>query len=174
MNFAEIGATEFDVCVVGSGAGGGIAAKELCEQGAKVCVLEIGGWKDPAKDFRSHALPFELPFRGRGGEYTRQLYGDPQLFRHSSVGPDAPYVILPAVGGKTLLWAGHSWRFGPRDFRLRSLRGAGEDWPLGYDDLAPYYDLAEEVMGVCGARDGLEVIPDGHFLPPLKFRCHIG
>ena len=171
MNFAEVEATEFDVCVVGSGAGGGIAAKELCEHGAKVCVLEIGEWKDPAKDFRSHALPFELPYRGLRGEYTRQLYGDPRLFRHSSLGPDAPYIILPAVGGKTLLWAGHSWRFGPRDFRPRSLRGVGEDWPLRYDDLAPYYDRAEELMGVCGARDGLEVIPDGHFLPPLHFRC---
>jgi len=171
MNFAEVEATEFDVCVVGSGAGGGIAAKELCEQGAKVCVLEIGEWKDPAKDFRSHALPFELPYRGLRGEYTRQLYGDPRLFRHSSLGPDAPYIILPAVGGKTLLWAGHSWRFGSRDFRSRSLRGVGEDWPLRYDDLAPYYDRAEELMGVCGARDGLEVIPDGHFLPPLHFRC---
>ena len=171
MNFAEVEATEFDVCVVGSGAGGGIAAKELCEQGAKVCVLEIGEWKDPAKDFRSHALPFELPYRGLRGEYTRQLYGDTRLFRHSSLGPDAPYIILPAVGGKTLLWAGHSWRFGSRDFRSRSLRGVGEDWPVRYDDLAPYYDRAEELMGVCGARDGLEVIPDGHFLPPLKFRC---
>jgi choline dehydrogenase-like flavoprotein len=172
MNFSEVEATEFDVCVVGSGAGGGIAAKELCEQGARVCVLEIGEWKDPGKDFRGHVWPFELPYRGLRGEYTRQLYGDPQLFRHSSVGPDsATYIILPAVGGKTLLWAGHSWRFGPRDFRLRALRGVGEDWPLRYDDLAPYYERAEKVMGVCGARDGLEVIPDGRFLPPLKFRC---
>jgi choline dehydrogenase-like flavoprotein len=64
MNLAELETTQFDVCVVGSGAGGGIAAKELCEHGAKVCVLEIGEWKDPAKDFRSHALPFELPYRG--------------------------------------------------------------------------------------------------------------
>lgn len=170
MNLAEVEATEFDVCVVG--AGGGIAAKKLCEQGAKVCVLEIGEWKDPAKDFQSHVFPFELPYRGLRDEYTKKLYGDPQIFRHSSpVSDSAPYIILPAVGGKTLLWAGHSWRFGPRDFRSRALRGVGEDWPLGYDDLAPYYDRAEEIIGVCGARDGLEVIPDGHFLPPLKFRC---
>jgi choline dehydrogenase-like flavoprotein len=172
MNFAEVEATKFDVCVVGSGASGGIAAKELCEQGAKVCVLEIGEWKDPAKDFQSHVFPFELPYHGLRGEYTKKLYGDPQIFRHSNAVPDsAPYIILPAVGGKTLLWAGHSWRFGPRDFRSHALRGAGEDWPFGYDDLAPYYDRAEAIMGVCGARDGLEVIPDGRFLPPLKFRC---
>jgi choline dehydrogenase-like flavoprotein len=172
MNFAEVEATEFDVCVVGSGASGGIAAKELCERGAKVCVLEIGQWKDPGKDFRSHMLPFELPYRGLRGEYTRQLYGDPQLYRSSSAGPDlASYIIVPAVGGKTLLWAAHSWRFGSRDFRLRGLRGTGDDWPLRYDDLAPYYDRVEKLMGVCGARDALEVIPDGQFLPPLKFRC---
>ena len=172
MNFAQLESTQFDVCVVGSGASGGIAAKALCELGAKVCVLEIGEWKNPGRDFRSHILPFELPDRGLHGEYTRQLYGDSQLFRHSSVGSDlAPYIILPAVGGKTLLWAGHSWRFGPRDFRSRALRGAGEDWPLSYNDLAPYYERAEEIMGVCGARDGLEVIPDGSFLPPLNFRC---
>ena len=65
MNFAEVEATKFDVCVVGSGASGGIAAKELCEQGAKVCVLEIGEWKDPARDFQSHVLPFELPITAR-------------------------------------------------------------------------------------------------------------
>jgi choline dehydrogenase-like flavoprotein len=139
MNFAEVEATKFDVCVVGSGASGGIAAKELCEQGAKVCVLEIGEWKDPARDFQSHVLPFELPYHGLRGEYTKKLYGDPQIFRHSNAVPDsAPYIILPAVGGKTLLWAGQSWRFGPRDFRSHALRGAGEDWPFGYDDLAPY------------------------------------
>lgn len=172
MNYSEIESTEFDVCVVGSGAAGGMAAKELCERGAKVCVLEIGEWKDPAKDFRSHAWPFKLPYRGFRGEYAEQLYGDPDVFRYSSVGPDpASYIILPAVGGKTLLWAAHSWRFGARDFRQCTSLGVGEDWPIGYDDLAPHYDRAEEFMGVCGARDGLEVIPDGRFLPPLAFRC---
>lgn len=172
MNFCEIEPSEFDVGIVGSGAAGGIAAKELCERGAKVCVLEIGEWKDPSKVFRSHAWPFELPYHGFRDEYTEGLYGDPAIFRYSSVGSDpAPYVILPAVGGKTLLWAAHSWRFGRRDFRLRALQGIGEDWPIGYQDLAPYYDRAEEFMGVCGRRDSLEVIPDGRFLPPLEFRC---
>jgi len=172
MNFSEIESREFDVCVIGSGGGGGIAAKELCEQGAQVCVLEIGEWKNPGKDFLTHVPSFELPFRGLHGEYTRQLYGDPKIFSYSSVGSEpASYFIVPAVGGKTLLWAGHSWRFAPRDFRSHTLRGVGEDWPIRYDDLAAYYDRAEEFMGVCGAHDGLEVIPDGHFLPPLKFRC---
>lgn len=172
MNLLEIKGREFDVCVVGSGASGGAAAKTLCEQGANVCILEIGEWKNPGRDFRPHSQPFEFPFRGLRGEYTQQLYGDPKIFRSSSVGPEpASYIIVPAVGGKTLLWAGHSWRFGPRDFCSHALRGVGEDWPFRYEDLAPYYERAEELMGVCGARDGLEVIPDGRFLPPLKFRC---
>ena len=172
MNSREIESTEFDVCIVGSGAGGGMAAKELCERGAKVCILEMGEWKDPGKAFRSHTWPFELPHRGFGGEYTEQLFGDPAVFSYTSVGPDpASYFVLPAVGGKTLLWAAHSWRFGPRDFRLRTFHGVGEDWPISYNELAPYYDRAEEIMGVCGTQDGLEVVPDGNFLPALKFRC---
>src|SRR6266567_4414115 len=76
----------------------------------------------PCQGLPKSPLPFGLPYRGLRDEYTRRLYGDPRLFRHSSLGPDAPCIILPAVGGKTLLWAGHSWRFGPRDFRPRSLR----------------------------------------------------
>ena len=144
----------------------------LSEHGVKVCVLEIGEWKDPNKDFHGHQWPYELPFHGFRGEYTEKLYGDPAIFRFSSVGAyPASYFIVPAVGGKTLLWAGHSWRFGQHDFRLRSIRGVGEDWPFQYEDLVPYYERAEELMGVCGSRDGLDVIPDGHFLPPLKLRC---
>ena len=172
MSPSDIEKTKFDVCIIGSGAAGGIAAKELCERGAKVCILEIGEWKDPGKDFRGHSWPFEFPHRGYRGEYREQLFGASADFPHSNAGPDAaPYLIVPAVGGKTLLWAAHSWRFGPRDFRMRTLHGVGEDWPLHYDDLAPYYDRAEQFMGVCGMRDGLEVFPDGNFLPPLNFRC---
>lgn len=172
MNYSEVEKVEFDVCVVGSGAGGGVTARALSESGAKVCILEIGEWKDPGKDFRGHIWPFELPHRGLQQEHSSHLFGNPAIYSSTSAGPElAPYLILPAVGGKTLLWAAHSWRFGPRDFRLHASHGVGVDWPISYEDLAPYYDQVETFMGVSGTRDGLEVIPDGNFLPPLNFRC---
>jgi choline dehydrogenase-like flavoprotein len=161
----------FDVCIIGSGAAGGIAAKELTERGLRVVVLERGFWVSPAR-FRTHVMPYQLPFRGfRGGhgtnDYTGFLYA-PHPSTSDPAGEEIDYALLPAVGGKTLLWDAFSWRFGERDFRGRT---AGDDWPLSYRDLAPFYDRAERFMGVSGSREGLAAVPDGQFLKSLTLRC---
>lgn len=161
----------FDVCIVGSGAAGGIAAKELTEMGLRVVVLERGEWFSPSR-FRTHVPPYRLPYRGfREGHGTNDFTGF--LFsKHPSTsepgGEEIDYALLPAVGGKTLLWDAFSWRMGERDFQGRT---AGDDWPITYQELAPFYDRAERFMGVCGTREGIAAVPDGHYLKPITLRC---
>jgi glucoside 3-dehydrogenase (cytochrome c) catalytic subunit len=159
----------YDVCIVGSGASGGIAAKELTEKGLRVVVLEAGNWVSPAR-FKTHIPPWELPFRGRWKSHGENDYTGFLYVKNPVVCPDEPidYALLPAVGGKTLTWARISWRFGEKDFQNR---GIGDDWPFGYKELAPYYDRAETFMGVAGAADGLAAVPDGRFIKPLQLRC---
>ena len=166
-----LGREIFDVCIVGSGAAGGIAAKELTEMGLRVVVLERGEWFSPSR-FRTHVPPYQLPYRGfREGHGTNDFTGF--LFsKHPSTsdpgGEEIDYALLPAVGGKTLLWDAFSWRMGERDFQGRP---AGDDWPISYQDLAPFYDRAERFMGVCGTREGIAAVPDGDYLKPITLRC---
>jgi choline dehydrogenase-like flavoprotein len=166
-----LGREIFDVCIVGSGAAGGIAAKELTEMGLRVVVLERGEWFSPSR-FRTHVPPYQLPYRGfREGHGTNDFTGF--LFsKHPSTsdpgGEEIDYALLPAVGGKTLLWDAFSWRMGERDFQGRP---AGDDWPITYQDLAPFYDRAERFMGVCGTREGIAAVPDGDYLKPITLRC---
>jgi choline dehydrogenase-like flavoprotein len=168
-NLPAVCAEEYDVCIAGSGASGGIAAKDLAERGLRVLLLEAGSWVSSSR-FRTHVPPYELPFRGRWlshgeNDYTGFLYvKDPVTCPAEYI----DYALLPAIGGKTLTWAGISWRFGERDFQNR---GIGDDWPIGYKDLAPYYDRAELFMGVAGSREGLASVPDGKFIKPLPLRC---
>ena len=160
----------FDVCVVGSGAAGGIAAKELTELGARVVVLERGEWVSPSR-FQTHALPYQFPFRGLRGTHANNDYAGFLYTAHPSTSDkrseQVDYALVPAVGGKTLLWDAFSWRFGERDFQGRA---AGDDWPIGYADLEPFYERAERFMGVRGTREGLAAVPDGVFLKPLDLR----
>ena len=162
-------AREYDVCIIGSGAAGGIAAKELTEQGLRVVVLEAGDWVSSSR-FRTHLPPYELPFRGRWPSHGENDYSGFLYVKNPVTCPAEAidYALLPAVGGKTLTWAGISWRFGERDFQNR---GSGDDWPFGYSELEPYYTRAELFMGVSGSRDGLASAPDGHFLKPFVLRC---
>ena len=162
----------FDVCVIGSGAAGGVMAKELCEGGAKVVMLEAGRGV-PLPELLSHKWPYELPFRGFRGEKQAPFYqGD---IAKSISYADSDHVSVDrvrALGGRTLHWNAVTLRYAPRDFKEWSLQGIEEDWPLSYEELEPYYDRIEQIIGICGNDDHLEILPAGkNYLPPIPWRC---
>lgn len=173
----------FDVCVIGSGAAGGAAAKVLTESGLNVVMLEAGPPLNPAKDFKEHMWPYELPHRGAG--ISGKLRGDEA---DEFLAPNGaweiegePYTSAPdskfnwfrsrIVGGRTNHWGRVALRFAPVDFRGRSTDGMGDDWPITYEDVAPYYDKVESYIGVFGSKENILSSPDGVFLPPPAPRC---
>jgi choline dehydrogenase-like flavoprotein len=181
---------EYDVIVVGSGAAGGIASYVLATQGLRVLCLEAGRMIDPAKDFFTHKFPYEWPYRGAGkpGEYGELPQGMGWKIKewtdHLYTIPDEdPYALAPgskftwtrmrAVGGRTNVWGRNCDRFGPLDFKAKSLQdGWGEDWPIGYEDVEPYYDRVEQLIGVAGGSEDVYNTPTGkHLLPPFNARC---
>jgi choline dehydrogenase-like flavoprotein len=147
----------FDVVIVGSGASGGTLAAHLARRGVRVAIVEGGPRVNTRTDFNTHAMPFDFP--------NRQV----PTMRPGKVGFDSER--SRGVGGKTMLWNAVALRFSQRDFKGRTYDGAGEDWPIDYADLAPYYEAIEREVGVCGNRDGLEDLPDGVFLPPVPLKC---
>ncbi|HKT13400.1 MAG TPA: GMC family oxidoreductase [Terriglobia bacterium] len=180
----------YDAIVVGSGASGGIASYVLAMKGLKVLCLEAGRPIDPAKDFFTHKFGYEWHYRGQGkpGEYGELPEGmgwkitewTDQLF---TIPDKDPYAVAPgskftwtrlrAVGGRSLVWGRSVERYGPLDFKPKSLQGGwGEDWPISYDDVAPYYDKVEDLIGVSGGRESLYNVPAGqNRLPPFNPRC---
>ena len=172
--------TTYDVCIVGSGAGGGTAAYVLTKAGANVVMLEAGGWWDSAKDSKMLAWPYESPRRGAAtkerafGEFDGcigawQIDGEPY-----TTAPKQRFDWYRArmLGGRTNHWGRISLRFGPDDFKHKSLDGVGDDWPISYDDIKPYYDELDTFVGLFGTVEGLHNEPDGIFLPPPKPRCY--
>jgi choline dehydrogenase-like flavoprotein len=147
----------FDVVIVGSGAAGGTLASHLARRGVKVALVEGGPRVNTRTDFNTHALPFDFP--------TRQI----PTMRPGKEGFDSER--SRGVGGKTMLWNAVALRFSQRDFKGRTHDGAGEDWPIDYKDIAPYYETIEREVGLCGNLDGLEDLPDGVFLPPVPMKC---
>lgn len=173
----------YDVCVIGSGAAGGAAAKVLTEGGASVAMLEAGPALNPAVDFKEHLWPYDLPHRGGGvGGKLRGEEADEFMAPNGAWEIEGePYISAPGstfrwfrsriVGGRTNHWGRVVLRFSPADFKPYSTGGIGDDWPIAYDELAPYYDKVESYIGVFGTRENIPSSPDGIFLPPPKPRC---
>ena len=147
----------YDVIIVGSGASGGTMAAHLAHQGVDVAVIEGGPKLNTRTDFNTHAMPYEFPNRGipvmkpgKQGFETERSRG---------------------LGGKSQTWNAVAWRLSHRDFKGKSIEGAGEDWPIDYPDLKPYYDKIDREVGTVGNYDGLQDLPDGIFQPPVPMKC---
>ena len=172
----------YDVCIIGSGASGGTAAKILTEGGFSVVMLEAGPPLNPEKDFKEHVWPYQLPHRGVGvggraadnfGEFLApngawEIEGEPYTV---ATGSRFRWFRSRIVGGRTNHWGRIALRFAPVDFKSRSTDGMGDDWPITYEDVAPYYDKVESYIGVFGTKENVSSAPDGVFMPPPKPRC---
>ena len=170
---------EFDVIVVGSGAGGGMAAYALTLAGVKVLMLEAGRHYDPLTETRMFETNEHAPLRGVGTPDKPWGYFDATIDGGWEV-PGEPYTVAPGseeflwwrprmLGGRTNHWGRIAPRFGPYDFKPYSRDGLGVDWPIEYADLAPYYDKVESLIGVSGQAEGWENLPDsppGVLQPP--------
>jgi choline dehydrogenase-like flavoprotein len=173
----------YDVIVIGTGAGGGMAIRTLCEAGAKVCALNASRRLDPRKDFRNHRQPYDMPYRGFGSpelrrtsigymdnEYTEGIW-EHEIAFSTAPGTEWTWRRCFAVGGKTNFWGRSSARFSDIDFRAANRDGYDVDWPVTYDEMAPYYTRVERMIGVASTVQGRPSNPDGDYLPPMNFRC---
>ena len=178
----------FDAIVVGSGISGGWAAKELCEKGLKVIMLERGKNVEHVKDYTNATkAPWEIPHRGIP---TQQMLEEYPVLRRDYVlnesnldwwasDKDCPYTEVKRfdwfrgyqVGGRSLLWGRQSYRLADIDFEANAKEGIAIDWPVRYKDIAPWYSYVERFIGVNGNKDGLTHVPDGEFLPGMEMNC---
>ena len=173
-------AKQYDAIIVGSGAGGGMAAYVLSHAGLKVCLIEAGPMYDPRKNVTQFKNPWESPRRGAStkfrpfGDFDACYWGweiEGEPYTHAD-NTKWEWWRARMIGGRTNHWGRISLRFGPKDFKRRSIDGMGDDWPIGYEDIKPYYDKVDQLIGVFGSNEGLENDPDGIFLPPPKPRLH--
>ncbi|HMC56756.1 MAG TPA: GMC family oxidoreductase [Gemmatimonadaceae bacterium] len=170
----------YDVCIVGSGAGGGMAAYALTRAGARVVMLEAGREWFASKNSQMLTPTYASPRRGAStrmrpfGEFDAcdggwDIEGEPYT---TAEGSQFRWWRARMLGGRTNHWGRISLRFGPDDFKGRSKDGLGDDWPISYDDVAPYYDRIDQLIGVFGSKEGLRNHPDSLFQPPPKPRCY--
>ncbi|HWI87557.1 MAG TPA: GMC family oxidoreductase [Sphingomonas sp.] len=183
---------QFDAIVIGSGITGGWSAKELTERGLKVLMIERGPKIEHQTDYKTETLaPWDLPFHGQGDAnlYKREYFVQSKkgMFfneftqNHWVNDLENPYMQAEnssfdwfrgyQLGGKSLIWGRQCYRWSDIDFGANKADGHGIDWPIRYADLAPWYDHVEDYIGVSGSRDGLAVLPDGHYQPPMALNA---
>ncbi|MGZ8833013.1 MAG: GMC oxidoreductase [Thermoanaerobaculia bacterium] len=180
--------TSYDAIVVGSGISGGWAAKELTEKGLRVLVLERGRNVEHIKDYvNATKAPWEYPHRGGRTQAMEEAY--PVLKRDYPLNEknlefwasdkDSPYTEVKRfdwyrgyqVGGRSLMWGRHSYRWSDIDFEANTKEGVAIDWPIRYADIATWYDHVERHAGINGSLEGLAQLPDGKFQPPMPLNC---
>lgn len=170
---------EYDVCIVGSGASGGMAAYQLTKAGADVLMLEAGDWFD-SEDFAMFAWPYDSPRRGAAtdrqpfGAFDAafggwEVEGEPYT---TTNGTNFEWFRSRMLGGRTNHWGRIALRFGPDDFKGKSADGHGDDWPISYEDVSPYYDKIDRLIGRFGTNEGIPNSPGGIFQPPPEPRCY--
>ncbi len=184
-------AEEFDAIVVGSGMSGGWAAKEFTEKGLKTLLIDRGRDVKHREDYPTEGMaPWDLPNNGRTSK--EELNRDYEIQKLAFIAEDNkhffvkdsdhPYENDPDtdpfhwirgyhVGGRSLIWGKQSYRWSDMDFNSNENDGNGIPWPIGYDDIAPWYDYVEGFAGISGNQDGVRNLPDGNFQPPMEFTC---
>lgn len=174
----------FDAIVVGSGISGGWAAKELCEKGLKVLMLERGRNLEHVKDYKSASKNiWEFEHRGKTTQVQKEKYpvvhrgwaAQEQVMDYWTNEEDCPYTEKKPftwwrsyqLGGRSIMWGRQSYRWSDFDFEANVKEGIAIDWPIRYKDLATWYDYVEKFAGISGSKEGLPHLPDGQFLPPM-------
>ncbi len=176
----------FDVIVVGSGATGGWAAKQLTAAGMRVAMLEAGAKITP-KDFTEHMQSWQLPYLGMNQSKIREdrpiqgrcyacTQGNHKWFVNDHENPyvqEKPFwwIRQRVLGGRSNSWGRQSYRMGDIDFKAASRDGYGDDWPISYAEMVPYYEQVEKYVGISGQAEGLPQLPDSVFLPPMDMTC---
>jgi glucoside 3-dehydrogenase (cytochrome c) catalytic subunit len=181
---------DFDAIVIGSGISGGWAAKELCERGLRVLLIERGRHVNHRVDYQDFSAPWELENRGQVAEDEIQrdykVQGTSYAFSSANKqfwvkDSEHPYLTPEGrdflwyrgyhLGGRSLTWARQTYRFSDIDFGANKKDGYGVDWPIRYADISPWYDRVETFAGISGMSEGLEQLPDGRFLQPMELNC---